>query len=101
MPKFAKSIIHLPKFNLFTVRQTQCAKKVSHSVCAKKPRQYFGKIYLGDHFINILSAHFSNKIFGAKISNPKHRFVIFGAKLLYEQCPRRMLMKLTPGCKLS
>jgi hypothetical protein len=27
---------------------------------------------------------------------PKHSFVIFGAKILYEKCMRKMLMKLTP-----
>jgi len=32
-----------------------------------------------------------------KISNPKHSFVIFGAKILYEKYERKMLMKLTPS----
>ncbi len=36
------------------------------------------------------------QIFGKEISNPKHRFVIFGAKILYKKCTRRTLMKLTP-----
>jgi len=39
-------------------------------------------------------ARFSYKIFGAKISNPKACFVIFGAKILYEKCARNTLMKL-------
>jgi len=32
-----------------------------------------------------------------KISNPKHSFVIFGAKILYKKCVRKTLMKSTPG----
>jgi len=36
------------------------------------------------------------KIFGAKISNPKASFVVFGAKILYEKCARNLMMKLTP-----
>jgi hypothetical protein len=37
------------------------------------------------------------KFWCQKISNPKHSFVIFGAKILYEKCVRKTLMKLTPG----
>jgi len=33
-----------------------------------------------------------------KISNPKHSFVIFGAKILYKKHEHKMLMKSTPGC---
>jgi len=41
-------------------------------------------------------AHFFRRYFGAKkISNPKHSFVIFGAKILYEKLKRKTLMKLT------
>jgi len=40
---------------------------------------------------------FLYKIFGAKISNPKHSFVVFVAKILYKKRARKMLMKLTPG----
>jgi len=35
--------------------------------------------------------------FGAKISNPKASFVIFGAKILYKKCARNLLMKSTPA----
>jgi len=48
------------------------------------------------NFINILRAHFGPIFLCQKISNPKHSFVIFGAKILYEKCARKMLMKLTP-----
>jgi len=41
-----------------------------------------------------------HKIFGAKISNPKARFVIFGAKILYKKHARKTLMKLTQGLYL-
>jgi len=37
------------------------------------------------------------KFWHQKISNPKHSFVIFGAKILYKKRARKMLMKLTPG----
>jgi len=43
-------------------------------------------IISGVNFINVLQARFSYKIFGAKISNPKDSFVVFGAKILYEKC---------------
>jgi len=36
-------------------------------------------------------------IFGSKILNPKASFVVFGAKISYEKCTRKTLMKLTPG----
>jgi hypothetical protein len=42
---------------------------------------------------------FRTKVFSAAfflVSNPKHRFVIFGAKILYEKCLCKMLMTLTP-----
>jgi len=32
-----------------------------------------------------------------KNSNPKHSFVIFGAKILFEKHAHKMLMKLTPN----
>ncbi len=54
--------------------------------------------YLGVNFINVLRVHFSYKIFGAKISNPKASFVVFGTKISYKKCARMMLMKLTVGC---
>jgi len=31
------------------------------------------------------------------MSNPKHSFVIFGAKFLYKKLEHKTLMKLTPG----
>ncbi len=40
---------------------------------------------------------FSYKIFGAKISNLKASFVVFGAKILYKKHTRKMSMKLTIG----
>jgi hypothetical protein len=48
------------------------------------------------NFINIICTHFLYKIFGAKTSNLKHSFVIFGAKISYDKCVCKMLMKLTP-----
>ncbi len=42
------------------------------------------------NFINILLACFLYEIFGAKISNPKASFVIFGAKILYEKRARKI-----------
>ncbi len=48
------------------------------------------------NFINILRAYFLYKILAPKISNPKHTFVIFGAKILYKKCACRMFKKLTP-----
>jgi len=56
---------------------------------------HFLSISLAVNFINILPALFLDKIFGAKISNPKASFVVFGAKILYEKCTHKMLMKLT------
>jgi len=46
----------------------------------------------GVNFINVLRVHF----FGAKISNPKASFIVLGAKIAYEKCKRKTLMKLTP-----
>jgi len=54
------------------------------------------KYQLSVNFINVLHAPFSYQIFGAKISNPKASFVIFGSKILHKKCVRKMLMKLTP-----
>ncbi len=58
----------------------------------------------GVNFINVICARFLYKIFGAKTSDPKHSFVIFGAKIVYEKRVRKTLMKLTPevsttGCR--
>ncbi len=53
--------------------------------------------YSGVNFINIICALFHLKFLGTKTSNPKHSFVIFGAKILYKQCVHKTLMKLTPG----
>jgi len=48
------------------------------------------------NFINVIRESYLYEIFGAKTSNPKHSFVIFGAKILYKKCVRKTLMKLTP-----
>jgi len=40
--------------------------------------------------------HFEPIFCQQKISNPKHSFVIFAAKILYKKCSREMLMPLTP-----
>jgi len=53
------------------------------------------------NLINVLCAHFSYKIFNAKISYPKASFVVFGAKILYKNRAHKMLMKLTPCYKLE
>ncbi len=37
------------------------------------------------NFINVFWARFLYKIFGAKMSNPKASFVVFGAKILHER----------------
>jgi len=58
----------------------------------------------GVNFINILHARFSyESLFGSFIlvSNPKHSFVIFGTKILYETQARKILMKLTPGVNIT
>jgi len=46
------------------------------------------------NFINILRTLFSPIFWRQKISNPKHSFVIFGAKLMYEKYTRKILMIL-------
>jgi len=46
------------------------------------------------NFINVLCARFLYKILAPKNSSPKHSFVILGAKILYEKCIRKTLMKL-------
>jgi len=51
----------------------------------------------GVNFINVFSVLFALIFFRKKISNPKHSFVIFGAKILYEKLAHIMLMKLTAG----
>ena len=48
------------------------------------------------NFINILCVLFCQYFGAKKISNPKHSFVIFGPKIWYKKCARKMLMKLTP-----
>jgi len=55
----------------------------------------------GVNFTNVLCSNFSYKIFGAKTSNTKHNFVIFGTKILYKKRARLMLMKLTPGVNFT
>jgi len=40
---------------------------------------------------------FCTIFFGAKISNPKASFVVFGTKILYKKCACKTLMKLTLG----
>jgi hypothetical protein len=54
-------------------------------------------VWTGVNFINFLRARFLYKIFGAKISNPKASFVVFGAKTLCKKRVPRTLMKLTTG----
>jgi len=49
----------------------------------------------GVNFIYVIRVYFLYKIFGAKNSNPKHSFVIFGTKILYEKRASKTLMKLT------
>jgi len=39
---------------------------------------------------------FCTKFWRQNVSNPKHSFVIFGAKILCEKRAHKMLMKLTP-----
>jgi len=53
------------------------------------------------NYINVIHVPFLCKIFGAKTSNPKHSFVIFGTKILYKKCACKMLMKLTPIVKFT
>jgi len=48
------------------------------------------------NFINILHANFGPIFLRQKFLNPKHSFVIFGAKILYKKRARKTLMKLTP-----
>jgi len=48
----------------------------------------------GVNFINVLCVRFLYEILLPKISNPKHSFVIFGAKITYKNCVLKMLMKL-------
>jgi len=43
---------------------------------------------------------FRRKFWRQKISNPKHSFVIFGAKILYKKCVHKMVMKLTPSVNI-
>ncbi len=42
------------------------------------------------------SAFFVQNFGPQKMSNPKHSFVIFGAKISHKKCKRKTLMKLTP-----
>jgi len=61
---------------------------------AIKGRDDGGKVSISSTFY----ARFLCPIFWRqKISNPKHSFVIFGAKILYKKCASKMLMKLTQG----
>jgi len=56
------------------------------------------------NFINVLCAHFCTKVFSAAfflVSNPKHSFVIFGAKILYEKRVCKTLMKFHLTCNES
>jgi len=55
------------------------------------------KFSAGVNVINVLRTRFWYEIFGAKISNPKASFVVFGAKSSYEKCAHKMLMKFSPG----
>jgi len=58
-------------------------------------------IRLGVNFINTLHTRFSHKILAPKISSPKHSFVIFGTKIMYEKCVCKTLMKLTVAVKVA
>jgi len=44
-----------------------------------------------------ISSMFYERIFHMKITNPKHSFDVFGAKILFIKCMRQTLMKLTAG----
>ncbi len=48
----------------------------------------------GVNFINILHAHFAPIFLHQKMSNPKHSFVIFCAKISYQKSACIILMKL-------
>ncbi len=54
----------------------------------------------GVNFMNVLCSRFLYEIFGAKISNPKHSFVICCAKNLLERQARKTLMKLATGVNI-
>jgi hypothetical protein len=49
----------------------------------------------GVNFINILCTHFALIFWHQIISNPKHSFVIFDAKILYKKHSSKTLMKMT------
>jgi hypothetical protein len=49
------------------------------------------------NFIKILQACFLLVFWRQKISNPKHSFVIFNAKISYKKLARKRLMKLATG----
>jgi len=53
------------------------------------------------NFINILCALFCQYFGCKKFLNPKHSFVSFGAKILFEKRVRNMLLKLTPDGHLE
>ncbi len=59
--------------------------------------QYYFKPAFFYHCRSQFHQRFSYEILGAKISNSKHSFVIFGAKISYKKITRRMLVKLTPA----
>ncbi len=55
----------------------------------------------GVNFINILRTHFLYKRQLSSLSLVTFGFVIFGAKILFEKCASKMLMKLIPGKKFE
>jgi len=55
----------------------------------------------GGQFHQHFTEHFLPIFWCQKISNPKHSIINFGAKILYEKCSHKMLMKLTPDAWLK
>jgi hypothetical protein len=64
----------------------------AYTLLNNKSRSQFHQCFTSTFFI---------QNFYAKISDPKHSFVIFGAKIVYEKLSHKTLMKLTPEGVLS
>jgi len=75
-------------------RKKQTSKRLFHISIQSLTAAVYTSVV---NFINILCSLFSPIFWRQKISNPKHGFVIFGTKILYKKCARKMLMKSTPG----
>jgi len=67
---------------------------LSESDCHSRTYPFICKCQPGVNFINVIPAHFSYKIFGAKTSKTKHSFIIFGTKISCKKCARKTLMKM-------